>query len=352
MPQGVIYALLAAALFGASTPLAKALLGEVDPIVLAGLLYAGSGAGLAIVQLLRIAFIQRAEAIAWPSRRDWGWLAAAILSGGILGPVLLMSGLATTAASTTSLLLNLESAFTALLAWFLFRENFDRRIAIGMAAILAGGVVLSVGPGHVGGVSRGALLVAAACLCWAIDNNLTRKVSASDAIVIAGLKGLVAGAVNLTLALGLGYAMPRLGSIVQAALVGFFGYGLSLVLFVLALRHLGTARTGAYFAIAPFFGGILAVLFFGDAVTLQLCIAAALMGVGLWLHLSERHEHEHAHDAVEHSHTHRHDAHHRHAHDFQWDGIEPHNHPHRHEAMVHKHVHYPDVDHRHRHGSS
>ncbi len=350
MPQGVIYALLAAALFGASTPLAKALLGEVDPIVLAGLLYAGSGAGLAIVQLLRIAFIQRAEAIAWPSRRDWGWLAAAILSGGILGPVLLMSGLATTAASTTSLLLNLESAFTALLAWFLFRENFDRRIAAGMAAILAGGIVLSVGPGHVGGVSRGALLVAAACLCWAIDNNLTRKVSASDAIVIAGLKGLVAGAVNLTLALGLGYAMPSLGSIVQAALVGFFGYGLSLVLFVLALRHLGTARTGAYFAIAPFFGGILAVLFFGDAVTLQLCIAAALMGVGLWLHLSERHEHEHAHDAVEHSHTHRHDAHHRHAHDFQWDGIEPHNHPHRHEAMVHKHVHYPDVDHRHRHG--
>ena len=346
----MIYALLAAALFGASTPLAKALLGEVDPIVLAGLLYAGSGAGLAIVQLLRIAFIQRAEAIAWPSRRDWGWLAAAILSGGILGPALLMFGLATTAASTTSLLLNLESAFTALLAWFLFRENFDRRIAAGMAAILAGGIVLSVGPGHVGGVSRGALLVAAACLCWAIDNNLTRKVSASDAIVIAGLKGLVAGAVNLTLALGLGYAMPSLGSIVQAALVGFFGYGLSLVLFVLALRHLGTARTGAYFAIAPFFGGILAVLFFGDAVTLQLCIAAALMGVGLWLHLSERHEHEHAHDAVEHSHMHRHDAHHRHAHDFQWDGIEPHNHPHRHEAMVHKHVHYPDVDHRHRHG--
>ena len=350
MAQGVIYALLAAALFGASTPFAKALLGEVHPVVLAGLLYAGSGAGLAIVQLLRIASIQRAQAIAWPSRGDWGWLAAAILSGGVLGPVLLMSGLATTAASTTSLLLNLESAFTALLAWFLFRENFDRRIAAGMAAILAGGVVLSVGPGHVGGVSRGALLVAAACLCWAIDNNLTRKVSASDAIVIAGLKGLVAGVVNLTLALGLGYAMPSLGSIVQAGLVGFFGYGLSLVLFVLALRHLGTARTGAYFAIAPFFGGILAVLFFADAVTLQLCIAAALMGVGLWLHLSERHEHEHAHDAVEHSHTHRHDAHHRHAHDFQWDGIEPHNHPHRHEAMVHKHVHYPDVDHRHRHG--
>ena len=193
MHQGVIYALLAAALFGASTPFAKALLGDVHPIVLAGLLYAGSGAGLAIVQVLRFSVIQRTEPIAWPSHEDWGWLAAAILSGGILGPVLLMFGLATTAASTTSLLLNLESAFTALLAWFVFRENFDRRIAAGMAAILAGGVVLSVGPGHIGGVSRGALLVAAACVCWAIDNNLTRKVSASDAILVAGLKGLVAG---------------------------------------------------------------------------------------------------------------------------------------------------------------
>src|SRR5436309_11962082 len=142
MHQGVIYALLAAALFGASTPFAKALLGDVHPVVLAGLLYAGSGAGLAIVQVLRFSFIQRTEPIAWPSHEDWGWLAAAILSGGILGPVLLMFGLATTAASTTSLLLNLESAFTALLAWFVFRENFDRRIAAGMAAILAGGVVL------------------------------------------------------------------------------------------------------------------------------------------------------------------------------------------------------------------
>jgi drug/metabolite transporter (DMT)-like permease len=261
-----------------------------------------------------------------------------------------MSGLATTAASTTSLLLNLESVFTALLAWFLFRENFDRRIAAGMAAILAGGVVLSVAPGNSGGLSSGAILVVAACLCWAIDNNLTRKVSASDAILIAGLKGLVAGVVNLSVAPGLGYAMPSVGSVAQAASVGFFGYGLSLVFFVLALRNLGTARTGAYFAIAPFFGGLLAVLLFGDTMTLRLGIAGALMAVGLWLHLRERHEHEHAHDAVGHAHAHRHDVHHQHSHDFAWDGIEPHSHPHRHEALVHKHVHFPDIHHRHRHG--
>ena len=348
MHRGVTSALLAAALFGVTTPLAKGLLGEVHPIVLAGLLYAGSGAGLAIVQGLRV-FVAHGQPVAWPSRQEWSWLAAAICFGGVLGPVLLMFGLATTSASITSLLLNLESAFTALLAWFLFRENFDRWIALGMAAILAGGVVLSVGIDQVGGIWRGALLIAGACLCWAIDNNLTRKVSASDAILIAGLKGVIAGAVNLTLALSLGLEVPRLALIAQAAGVGFFGYGLSLVLFVLALRHLGTARTGAYFAIAPFLGAIVAVVFQGDAVTLQLCVAAVLMGFGVWLHLTERHEHEHTHENVEHTHSHSHDEHHQHVHDFAWDGIEPHSHPHRHEAMIHKHMHYPDVHHRHRH---
>ena len=350
MYQGVIYALLAAALFGASTPLAKELLGEMHPIAMAGLLYAGSGAGLVIVQLLRVFVIRKAAPVLWPSRGEWAWLSAAILFGGIFGPILLMSGLATMAASTASLLLNLESAFTAGLAWFVFRENFDWRIACGMAAIVAGSIVLSIGSEGWDGISRGALLVGAACLCWAIDNNLTRKVSAGDPILIAGLKGVVGGVVNLSLALGLGYAMPRLGAIAGAAAVGFVGYGLSLVLFVLALRHLGTARASAYFALAPFFGGILAVLFFGDALTVQLCIAAALMGLGLWLHLGEHHVHEHVHDAIEHTHSHRHDEHHRHSHAVEWDGTEPHSHPHLHEATVHRHAHFPDIHHRHRHG--
>jgi drug/metabolite transporter (DMT)-like permease len=350
MRRGVLHALAAAALFGASTPLAKVILGDVHPIVLAGLFYAGSGIGLAVLQVLRLAFGQRIERVVWPTRFDWSWLTAAILVGGILAPVLLMFGLAATAASTASLLLNLEAAFTALLAWFLFRENFDRRIALGMAAILGGGIVLSLGPGSGDGISRGALLVAGACLCWAIDNNLTRKVSTSDAIVIAGLKGLVAGGVNLSLALSLGYALPSLATIAQVASIGFLGYGLSLVLFVLALRHLGTARTGAYFAVAPFFGGVLAVLFLDDPLTVRLCIAAVFMAVGVWLHLSEHHEHEHIHDAALHTHPHRHDAHHQHAHDFEWDGSEPHTHSHRHEAIVHRHVHFPDVHHRHRHG--
>jgi drug/metabolite transporter (DMT)-like permease len=345
----VIYALLAATLFGASTPLAKELLGDMDPITLAGLLYAGSGIGLAVVQMLRALVIPKAAPVVWPSRREWVWLSAAIVFGGIFGPILLMSGLATTAASTASLLLSLESALTAGLAWFVFRENFDWRIACGMAAIVAGSVVLSIGPGGFGAVSHGALFVSAACLCWAIDNNLTRKVSASDPILIAGLKGIVAGVVNLSLALSLGYAMPHLGSIAAAAAVGFIGYGLSLVLFVLALRHLGTARTGAYFGLAPFFGGVLALLFFGDTLTLQLCIAAALMALGFWLHLSEKHVHEHVHQVIEHAHSHRHDQHHQHVHAFEWNGKEPHTHPHLHEATVHRHAHFPDIHHRHQH---
>jgi drug/metabolite transporter (DMT)-like permease len=348
MRRGVLYALLAAALFGVSTPLAKALLGAVHPMILAGLLYAGSGAGLAITQALRSS-LTRARPMAWPQGQVWGWLAAAIFFGGILGPILLMFGLQTMSASTTSLLLNLESAFTALIAWFHFRENFDRRIAVGMAAILAGGIVLSVEPGHVGGAWRGALLIAGACLCWAIDNNLTRKVSATDAIVVAGLKGTIAGIVNLSLALSLGLSLPEPALVAEAAGVGFLGYGLSLALFVLALRELGAARTGAYFAVAPFFGAIVAVAILGDAVTPQLCIAAALMGFGLWLHLTERHEHEHVHESVEHIHSHRHDAHHQHTHDFAWDGVEPHTHPHLHEATVHRHAHLPDLHHRHRH---
>jgi drug/metabolite transporter (DMT)-like permease len=349
MHHGVIYALLAAVLFGASTPLAKTLLGDIDPMILAGLLYAGSGAGLAIVQLVRAFLIGKAAPVVWPSPADWRWLGAAILAGGIVGPVLLMSGLATTAASTASLLLNLESALTAGIAWFVFRENFDWRIACGMAAIVAGGAVLSVGPEGFAGISRGALLVLAACLCWAIDNNLTRKVSGGDPILIAGLKGVVAGTVNLSLALSLGHAVPPLGLIAEAAAVGFLGYGLSLVLFVLALRHLGAARTGAYFALAPFSGGILAVLFLGDAVTPRLCVAAAFMAVGLWLHLSEKHVHEHVHEPLEHMHPHRHDAHHQHTHAFDWDGTEPHSHPHLHEATRHRHTHFPDTHHRHLH---
>ena len=193
------------------------------------------------------------------------------------------------------------------------------------------------------------MLVAAACAFWAIDNNLTRKVAATDAVVVAGLKGLVAGTVSLACALAFGLALPPLSAIPAAAMVGFLGYGVSLVLFVLALRHLGTARTGAYFSVAPFFGAALAILLQHDAVTPQLVVAGALMVLGVWLHVSERHEHEHTHEAMTHEHPHAHDAHHRHPHAFAWDGTEPHSHPNAHEPIVHRHAHFPDIHHRHPH---
>lgn len=348
MNRGVLYAFGAAILFSLSTPLAKGLAGQVHPAMLAGLLYAGSGIGLSAVLAVRALFGDR-EKIAWPGARDLGWLAGAIAFGGVAGPVLLMLGLARTPASSTSLLLNLESVFTALLAWFLFRENVSRSIAAGMALIVAGGVILSWEHRAAVGVTAGGALVAAACLCWAIDNNLTRKVSANDALVIAGLKGLVAGAVNLGAGVVLGAAFPPLPAVASAALIGFFGYGLSLALFVMALRELGTARTGAYFSVGPFFGAALAIPLLGEPFTLQLGFAAVLMGVGTWLHLNEYHAHIHSHERETHTHAHVHDEHHQHAHAPGEDTAEPHVHEHTHEPVTHKHPHYPDIHHRHVH---
>jgi drug/metabolite transporter (DMT)-like permease len=310
---GVSAALASAVLFGAGTPLAKGLLAAAE----------------------------------------WPWLIGAIVAGGVAGPVLLMLGLSGMSASGASLLLNAEAVFTALLAWFVFRENVDRRIALGMVAIVAEAVVLSwpasgwtqvelseIGPG---------LAVLGACLAWGIDNNLTRRVSLADASWIASLKGLTAGSVNLMLALALGAAWPDPGRIAAALLLGLFAYGASLTLFVVALRHLGTARTGAYFSTAPFIGAAIAILFLGESVPAAFWLAALLMGLGVWLHLSENHAHEQSHAPLEHKHAHTHDEHHQHAHDFVWDDAEPHSHFHVHATTIHTHRHFPDVHHRHGH---
>lgn len=246
-------------------------------------------------------------------RHEVPWLLRAIGAGGVVGPVLLMLGLTGMPASGASLLLNAEGGFTALLAWFVFKENFDRRIALGMVAIVAGALVLSwPGEARFAGVWPG-LTVLGACLAWGIDNNLTRKVSLTDATWIASVKGLVAGLVNLTLAFSLGASLPAWPSLAGAMVVGFLAYGVSLALFVVSLRHLGTARTGAYFSVAPFFGAVLAITL-GEPVTAPLLVASALMGVGIWLHLTEHHSHAHMHEILEHVHEHTHDEHHRHKH--------------------------------------
>lgn len=342
---GVPLALGSAVLFGAATPLSKLLLASVGPQTLAGLLYLGAGLGLAVVYAARTALgLPAPEA---PLRRhDMPWLIVIVIFGGILGPVLLMLGLGRTPASSGSLMLNLESLATMGIAWLVFRENVDRRLLLGALAIILGAIVLSW-EGRSPSLDVGAALIAGACLCWGIDNNLTRKLSSADPVTIAMIKGLVAGGANMAIGFWLGDALPSAGIAALAALLGFFVIGVSLVLFVLALRYLGTARTGAYFSLAPFIGALIA-LGLGEPLTAKLACAALLMGLGLWLHLTERHEHDHFHEALAHEHRHVHDDHHQHDHDGPM--TEPHSHWHEHKPMRHKHPHYPDLHHRHGHG--
>lgn len=340
---GVPAALGAALLFGAGTPLAKLLLISVSPWLLAGLLYLGSGAGLMVYRMIR-----RAPPVKL-LRHEIPWFGGAIIAGGMIGPVLLMMGLSGMPASGASLMLNAEGVFTALLAWFVFKENFDQRIALGMVAIVLGAVILSW-PSEVRFAGAlPALAILGACFAWGLDNNLTRKVSLTDATWIAGMKGLVAGSVNLGIALLMGATWPPLPNLIGALIVGFLAYGVSLVLFVIGLRHLGTARTGAYFSIAPFIGALIALLM-GEPITPSLVLAGLLMAIGVWLHLTERHEHFHTHDdLLEHDHEHSHDEHHQHEHDFPVAAGVKHRHLHRHEKLTHNHPHFPDVHHQHEH---
>jgi drug/metabolite transporter (DMT)-like permease len=339
---GVQAALASAILFGAGTPIAKLLLESVSPWLLAGLLYSGSGIGLSIYRIVRRAPLVRIN------RRELWPLLGAIVSGGVVGPVLLMTGLVNMPASGASLLLNAEGVFTALLAWFVFKENFDRRVALGMLAIVVGAVVLSW-PGELRfNAVLPSLAILGACLAWGIDNNLTRRIALTDATWLAATKGLVAGPVNLVLAFALGATLPPLLNVGAAMAVGLLAYGVSLVLFIIALRHVGTARAGAYFSIAPFFGASVAVAL-GDPLTIPLLIGGALMAGGVVLHLLERHEHEHTHQLITHEHWHVHDEHHQHDHE---ETVAPgigHRHEHTHEAITHSHEHFPDSHHRHEH---
>jgi drug/metabolite transporter (DMT)-like permease len=345
----VAFALGAAALFGLSAPASKALLAAIDPWLLAGLLYLGSGISLGAYRLARGMTPRSTAREAALRRHDWPPLGAAILTGGVIAPVLLMFGISVVSASEASLLLNLEGVFTAVVAWVVFREHVDARIAAGMVAISLGAMFLAWDPGQAVKIDVGALLVAGACLGWAIDNNLTRKVSASDPLQITAVKGVVAGVVNVAVAISRGATVPEPITVVLAGLLGLVSYGVSLVLFVLALRGLGAGRTSAYFSTAPFVGALIGVVVLGEPLTARGAVVAALMMVGVWLHVTERHEHEHVHEAMEHEHRHEHDEHHRHAHDAWSPAGEPHSHRHTHEALRHRHPHYPDIHHRHGH---
>lgn len=339
--------MLSAILFGVATPIAKLLLADTQPLIIAGLLYVGSGLGLTVLILVR----SRGRFALGIDGSDRPWLAAAVACGGIVAPALLMFGLAHADTAAASLLLNLEAVFTAIIAWIVFKEATSRRILIGFVSICVGSVVL-IWPSNLSSSQDPMALsaIAAACLCWGIDNNLTRKISAGDARAIAAVKGLVAGVTNVALAFILQAKLPAGGKVVASMVLGFVGYGMSLVLFIYSLRHLGTARTGAYFATAPFIGSFVAIILFGQAVDWPFWVAAAFMVVGVWLHLTEHHDHEHTHERLVHTHSHEHDAHHQHQHPVGWNGEEPHLHEHTHEPLRHRHPHFPDIHHQHSHG--
>jgi drug/metabolite transporter (DMT)-like permease len=341
MNPAVLRALAAAALFGAVTPAAKLLVAGSDALVVACLLYLGSGLALGIAH--RVA--SRREA---PLRRgDVPWLAGAILSGGVVGPVLLLWGLARMPASGASLLLNFEAIFTALMAAILFREHVGGRTALGVALVAAGGAAMGSALG--GAMERlGAAAVLGASLAWALDNNLTREISHADPRAVALWKGLAAGATNGAIAWIAGSTLPPWPQVLAGLAAGALGYGTSLALYVSALRDLGAARTGGLFAAAPFFGAVLGVGLLREPASAGLGLGFLLMAAGIWGIVGSVHSHPHAHGELEHEHRHVHDEHHRHRHEG-WEGPEPHSHLHRHEPLAHDHPHAPDLHHRHPH---
>lgn len=357
--RGALLGLGAAASFGLSAPLAKLLLAEVSPVLLAGLLYLGAAAGLWLHRAVMPASKEP------PLRRaDAPKLIVVVVAGGLLGPVLMLFGLARVTALAGSLLLNLEAPLTVLLAVVVFREHLGRYAVIAVSCIFGGALLLKVDPGAIGGAlgvdtagidafgvdTFGVALLALACLCWAIDNNLTQRLSLRDPFAIVRVKTLVAGVVNTTLGLVLTRgALPSAGYVAAALALGSVSYGVSVVLDAYALRLVGAAREAAYFATAPFVGALASVVLVGDALRAHDALAMLVMGLGVLALLRERHGHRHAHEAIEHEHLHEHDAHHQHEHADGESPSAPHSHVHRHEPLVHEHAHVPDAHHRHKH---
>jgi drug/metabolite transporter (DMT)-like permease len=345
-PPAILQALLAAVLFGASAPLSKLLLGEFSAIPLAACLYLGSGIGSGLMLLLQRRNKQGRDREAGLSKKDIPWLLSALLAGGVAAPIFLLLGLDKTPASTASLLLNFEAAATTLIAGLVFREAVDRRIWWAVGLITLASILLSWIGGN-WGFSLAALGILAACLLWGLDNNLTRHISAKNPLLIVGIKGLGAGA----LAFILGIPLPGWKLVGLALIVGAVCYGLSIQLFILALRSLGAARTGALFGIAPFIGAVLSLFLFPGSPGLLFWLALPAMLVGAWLMLTEQHHHDHLHLMTEHAHAHAHpDDHHQHEHDAGTAFVNgKHAHLHLHDEQEHAHPHKPDIHHRHAH---
>jgi drug/metabolite transporter (DMT)-like permease len=342
--RGALAGITAATLFGASTPLAKELLGDVPPQLLAGLLYGGAAVALSVTLAVR-----RSGAEARLRRSDAPILGAITLAGGVVAPVLLLVGLERVSGVAGSLLLNLEAVATLTLALVLFGEHLDRRAAVGAAAILVAAGVLGFGGGESRADALGVICIAAACLCWAVDNNLTQRLSGRDPFAIVRVKAAVAATINLTLAAALGAQLPAAGAVIAALVLGGAAYGVSVVLDAYALRWVGAAREAAYFGTAPLFGVVTAVLVLNETISTTEAAAMTSMTLGVYLLVTERHQHAHHHNPLDHDHRHRHDdGHHDHVHDSAVLSGE-HSHEHVHSPLTHAHPHVSDAHHRHDH---
>lgn len=349
----MMQALLAAGLFGASAPLAKLLLGEVAPVLLAALLYLGCGLGILLVKLVGRLKGAPSDAEARISRGDWKWLAASVFAGGVTAPILLLVSLQTTPASTAALLLNFEGAATTLIAALVFREAINRYAVWAIACVTAASILLSWDASGQWGFSLGALGIIGACVLWGVDNNVTRNISAKDPLMIVLVKGLGAGSFSLVLALVLGNALPSATITLGALVLGSLSYGLSIVLFIRAMRGLGAARTSALFGTAPLVGVALSFLIYQETLTPFFVVALLLMVAAAFLLLNEQHGHRHVHASITHEHRHRHDdGHHNHDHPGMTDRSLTHSHVHAHERLEHEHPHLPDIHHRHTHESA
>jgi drug/metabolite transporter (DMT)-like permease len=343
---GILSAFLAAILFGMSAPFGKLLLSHINPLPLAGLLYLGSFAGITVVALVRAATKGRGTGETPLGRDDFFSLGGAILSGGEIAPILLFYGLSRTPASVASLLLNTEAILTTLLAALVFREWVGKQVSLSAALMLCASLIM-VYSSVEESAPTGPLLVVAACLMWGVDNNFTRRLAHKNPFSIAQIKGLVAGLVTLLITYSVGYSLPAPSFILRGLLLGAFSYGVSLVLFVYALRYIGTSRTATWFQTAPFLGAIVSFLLLREPFSLRLAISGFIMICAAALLLREHHAHEHEHPAIWHEHRHAHDEHHRHEHETDQTG--PHAHPHYHSPLFHSHVHLPDLHHRHNH---
>lgn len=343
-----LQALLAAVLFGVSAPLSKLLLNDVEPVLLAALLYLGCGFGLLFAGMIKKKIVKQSEKEASLAKKDVPWLAGAVLSGGVAAPIILMLSLKNTPAATASLLLNFEAVATSIIAAAAFKEALGKRVWTAVALITLASIALTWDSSGSWGFSAGAAGVMLACFFWGVDNNFTRNISAKNPLTIVTVKGIVAGTVSLVIALSAGNGIPGPVIIVAALVLGFFSYGTSIVLFILSMRCLGAARASAFFGSAPFVGALVSLLLFIEWPGVNFIISIPIMIAGAFLILKEKHSHAHRHEGVAHEHRHSHDdGHHTHTHEGGQPG--EHSHLHVHEEIVHTHPHTPDTFHRHTH---